>query len=135
MIRILRPRGPDRVARNAVAYRRYVMQSTRPRPAVKLSGALLRYRIMALVTGTLLVVLVFVAVPLNWWAHEHGPVAVVGTLHGFLFMIYLVTALDLGVRRRWPLLKLGLVMIAGTIPFASFVAERKITREIKAISA
>jgi integral membrane protein len=111
------------------------MQTTRPRQSVKLSGALLRYRIMALVTGTLLVVLVFVAVPLNWWAHEHGPVAVVGTAHGFLFMVYLVTALDLGMRRRWPLLKLGLVMIAGTIPFASFVAERKITREIKAISA
>jgi len=47
---------------------------------------------------------------------------VIGTAHGFLFMVYLVTALDLGVRRRWPLLRLGLVMIAGTIPFASFVA-------------
>jgi integral membrane protein len=101
------------------------------RRAVRVGGALLRYRIMALVTGTLLVVLVFVAVPLNWWAHMHGPVAVVGTAHGFLFMVYLVTALDLGVRRRWPLLRLGLVMIAGTIPFASFVAERKVTREVR----
>lgn len=105
------------------------------RRGMQLGGALLRYRIMALVTGTLLVVLVFVAVPLNWWAHQHGPVAVVGTAHGFLFMVYLVTALDLGVRRRWPLVKLGLVMIAGTIPFASFVAERKITREVRALSA
>lgn len=105
------------------------------RRGMRLGGALLRYRIMALVTGTLLVVLVFVAVPLDWWADQHGPVAVVGTAHGFLFMVYLVTALDLGVRRRWPLLKLGLVMIAGTIPFASFVAERKITREIREVSA
>jgi integral membrane protein len=102
---------------------------------MRLGGALLRYRIMALVTGTLLIALVFVAVPLNWWGHMHGPVAVIGTAHGFLFMVYLVTALDLGVRRRWPLLKLGLVMIAGTVPFASFVAERKITREVRDASA
>ena len=101
------------------------------RRGMRVSGALLRYRIMAFVTGVLLIALVFVAVPLNWWAHMHGPVAVIGTAHGFLFMVYLVTALDLGVRRRWPLLRLGLVMIAGTIPFASFVAERKVTREVR----
>jgi integral membrane protein len=105
------------------------------RGRVGIGGALLRYRVMALVTGTLLVLLVFVAVPLNWWAHVHGPVAVVGTAHGFLFMAYLVSALDLGVRRRWPLVKLGLVMIAGTVPFASFVAERKISREVRPVSA
>ncbi len=92
-------------------------------------GALLRYRVLAIVTGTMLVLLVFVAMPLRYFADMHGPVAVIGTAHGFLFMVYLVTALDLGVRRRWPLVKLGLIMIAGTIPFASFVAERRVTRE------
>ena len=105
------------------------------RRGTRIGGALLRYRIMAFVTGVLLVVLVFVAVPLNWWAHMHGPVAVVGTAHGFLFMVYLVTALDLGVRRRWHLVRLGLVMIAGTIPFCSFIAERNVTRDVRAAEA
>jgi len=102
---------------------------------MRVGGALLRYRIMAFVTGVLLIALVFVAVPLDWWGGTHGPVAVIGTAHGFLFMLYLVTALDLGVRRRWPLLRLGLVMIAGTIPFASFVAEHFVTREVRGGSA
>lgn len=91
-----------------------------------LPGSFLRYRIMAFTTGVLLVLLVFVAVPIRyWWGHNHGPVAVLGPAHGFLFMVYLVTAFDLGVRLRWPWLKLGLVMLAGTVPFASFYAERR----------
>jgi integral membrane protein len=89
------------------------------------SGAFLRYRIMAFTTGVLLVLLVFVAVPIRYLGHNHGPVAVIGTAHGFLFMVYLLTAFDLGVRLRWPWLKLGLVMVAGTVPFASFYAERR----------
>jgi integral membrane protein len=98
-------------------------------------SAFLRYRVMAFVTGTLLVLLVFVALPIKYWGHNSGPTALIGTAHGFLFMVYLVTALDLGVRRRWNLVKLGLVMIAGTVPFASFYAEHKVHQEIEALAA
>ena len=110
------------------------MSATAPARGMRVGGALLRYRVLAIVTGIMLLLLVFVAVPLKYLADMHGPVAVIGTAHGFLFMVYLVTALDLGVRRRWPLLRLGLVMIAGTIPFASFVAERRVTREVQSAS-
>ncbi|MGX7678255.1 DUF3817 domain-containing protein [Jatrophihabitans sp. DSM 45814] len=98
-------------------------------------NSFLRYRVMAFVTGTLLVLLVFVAIPIRYIGHNHGPVAVIGTAHGFLFMVYLVTALDLGVRRRWNLIKLALVMVAGTVPFASFFAEHKIHEEMKPLLA
>lgn len=109
-------------------------QRTRPLTTAY-RGAYLRYRVMAYVTGVMLVLLVFVAVPLKYWADSPGPVAVIGTAHGFLFIIYLLTALDLGARLRWPLVRLGLVMIAGTIPFMSFVAERSIRHEIAARAA
>lgn len=97
-----------------------------------LSGAFLRYRILAFTTGVLLILLVFVAIPIKYLGNNEGPVALIGTAHGFLFMVYLVTALDLGIRLRWPWLKLGLVMLAGTIPFASFVAERRAHHEVRA---
>jgi integral membrane protein len=93
-----------------------------------LTGAFWRYRIMAFTTGTLLVVLVFVAIPIQVWGHNKTLEAIVGTAHGFLFMVYLVTALDLGTRLGWlrrSWLKLALVMLAGTIPFASFYAEHR----------
>lgn len=94
-------------------------------------SSFVRYRVMAFVTGTLLVLLVFLALPIKYFGHNDGPTALIGTAHGFLFMVYLVTALDLGIRRRWSWLKLGLVMIAGTVPFASFYAEHTIRQEIE----
>lgn len=97
-----------------------------------LSGAFLRYRILAFITGVLLILLVFVALPMKYLGDNEGPTSLIGTAHGFLFMVYLVTALDLGIRLRWAWLKLGLVMLAGTVPFASFVAERRAHQEVRA---
>jgi len=39
---------------------------------MRVGGALLRYRIMAFVTGVLLIALVFIAVPLDWWGAPTG---------------------------------------------------------------
>jgi integral membrane protein len=108
-----------------------VTQPATAAPRVRYAGALLRYRTMAFVTGVMLLLLVFVAMPLKYAADMPGPVAVIGTAHGFLFMVYLVTALDLGIRLRWNPIRLVLIMAAGTIPFMSFVAERSVVREVR----
>ena len=55
--------------------------------------------------------------------------------HGWLYMAYVVVTLWLGYIRRWPLLKMALVCIAGTIPFAVFFAERRVVRDEEARSA
>jgi integral membrane protein len=107
------------------------MDSTRQPAGIR--GAFLRYRVMAYVTGTLLVLLVFVALPIKYIGGNDTPTAIIGTAHGFLFMVYLLTALDLGIRLRWRWLKLGLIMLAGTIPFASFVAERHAHRDVESL--
>jgi integral membrane protein len=78
--------------------------------------------------ASILLILVFVGVPLNHLAHRPGVVAVLGPLHGFLYIVYLLTAVALAFLRRWPLLRTVLVMLAGTSPFLSFVAERKVSR-------
>jgi integral membrane protein len=72
-----------------------------------------------------------VAVPLKYGADITWPASVIGTAHGFLYMAYLVTVLDLGLRMRWHILRLLLVAVAGTVPFLSFVAERKITELVR----
>lgn len=94
-----------------------------------MKGALLRYRIMAYITGVLLILLVGVAVPLKYLAGEPFLVAVVGSAHGWLYMVYLLAAYDLCRRCKWTWTRTGLVMLAGTVPVMSFVAERKITAE------
>jgi integral membrane protein len=92
-----------------------------------MSAALTRFRVMAYVVGVLLLVLVFVAMPLKYFADQPTMVAIVGPLHGFLYMVYLVAAFDLAVRAKWPFLRTVAVLLAGTVPVMSFVAERKAT--------
>ena len=67
---------------------------------------LLAYRVMSYVTGVLLVILVFVGLPLKYGFDSPDVVAVVGTAHGFLFMVYVVVVLALGFIARWSIGKI-----------------------------
>lgn len=93
-------------------------------------GTLTRFRVMAWVTGVLLLVLVFVAVPMKRIGDDETLVHIVGVMHGWLYMAYLVTAFLLAYQLRWPLSRTLLLLVAGTVPFASFYAERRVVREL-----
>ncbi|WP_229403163.1 DUF3817 domain-containing protein [Micromonospora okii] len=93
-----------------------------------MGGALTRYRVIAWIVGVALVVLVLIGMPLKYGFDESGVVAVVGTAHGWLYMLYLAAAFDLSRRADWPLKRMVLVMLAGTVPFVSFYAERRVSR-------
>jgi integral membrane protein len=85
-----------------------------------------RYRVMAYVVGTLLVVLCAIALPLQY-AFGHPLFAEVGfDVHGIVFIVYLVTVADLSRRRgfRW---KRVLAMAAsGVVPGLAFYEERRV---------
>lgn len=92
-------------------------------------GALVRYRTIAWIVGTGLLVLVLVGMPLKYAGGNETVVAIVGPVHGFLFMIYLALTFDLSRRLHWSFPRMILVMAAGTIPFLSFWTERKVSRD------
>jgi integral membrane protein len=111
--------------------------STLPRALARRVGqgipaALLRYRVMAWIVGVLLIALILVAVPLKYAAGLDQPVTVIGTLHGWLYFIFFLVACDLALRARWTLKGAVLVLLAGTVPILSFVAERIATRKTRA---
>ncbi len=91
-------------------------------------AVLTRYRVMAYTTAVLLIVLVFVGVPLQVAGH---PVlaTVVGTMHGFLYIVYLFVAFQLTRTLHIPVFRTILVLIAGTVPFGAIFAERRLTSE------
>jgi integral membrane protein len=102
-----------------------------PAPArADLRGAVLRFRVMAYTVGVMLLILVFVGVPLQIWADAPGVVHLVGPIHGFLYIVYLVLGADLARRAGWPIWRLWDVVLAGLIPFAAFVVERRVERRI-----
>jgi integral membrane protein len=102
-------------------------------------GYLLRYRVMAYVVGTLLIVLILVGVPLKYFASDGSQAqdagewitTWLGVLHGYLYMIFLVTAILLARRARFPFgFALG-VMLLGTIPILSFWGEHLARTRVK----
>ena len=92
-----------------------------------MTAALTRFRVVAYVVGVLLLLLVFVAMPMRYIGDDPTLVKLIGPVHGFAYMVYLVVAFDLAVRAKWTFGRTALVLLAGTIPVMSFVAERKVT--------
>jgi integral membrane protein len=45
--------------------------------------------------------------------------------------VYLVLAYDLARRVGWPVGRTVLLLLAGTVPFLTFVVERRVTRELR----
>jgi integral membrane protein len=86
--------------------------------------AVLRYRVMAYVTGVVLMILCFVGIPLQVAAHNTIVVNDVGTLHGILYIIYIIVAYLLTRRLKLAMGPTVLVLLAGTIPVLTFVVER-----------
>jgi len=101
-------------------------------------GALTRYRVMAWITGTMLLLLCLEIV-LKYVLQVNGvdadghakPVigAWVAFAHGWIYVVYLVTVVDLWSTMRWRLGRLASLAAAGVVPVMSFVLERRVHRQ------
>ncbi len=98
------------------------------------SSALTRYRVMAWAAGIGLLLLL-VNMYLHYVQDVSSVLDLVPRVHGFVYMAYLVTVFDLSFRMKWPLSKGVLISLAGTVPFLSFVAEHRITRQTREVLA
>ena len=98
----------------------------------KLGGTLKRWRVMAIVVGTVLAFMTVVGLPYRYLFDGEGLWYSVGwQIHGMLYMLYLVTTIDLAIKDKWAPGRALAVALAGTIPFLSFYFERRITTEVR----
>ena len=58
-------------------------------------------------------------------------VTIVAPVHGWLYVIYLIAVGDLARRVEWRVTRILLVALAGTIPFLSFVMERRVVSWVR----
>lgn len=104
-----------------------------------MTGALTRYRIMATIVGVLLVVLILVGMPLKYLLEEGSDAqqlgewitTYLGVAHGWLYMIFLVTAFLLSRKAGWDLAFTAVTLVCGTIPVLSFWAEHRATARVR----
>jgi integral membrane protein len=126
-----------------------VSAETDPTPADPpgLAAALRRYQLLAGVVGVLLVVLCLVGLPLHW-AHLIDPAwfpvgstgervgdaisQYLGVAHGWLYMVFVLLAFVLSRKAGWDLGFTLVTLVLGTVPIASFWAERRATRRVRA---
>ena len=112
-------------------------RTSRQHTPAQISAALRRYQIMAWATGVWLLVLTaevvyhFLILP-RIGGERPTWTKYIGTAHGWFYFIYLITALDLSLKARLDLKRVLVTLIAGTVPFLSFVVERKRTHEVRA---
>lgn len=104
-----------------------------PRPAKspKVMAAFRRYKIAAFIVGWGLLLLC-AAMVLKYLFDLPQFVVIWGPIHGALFVGYVILAFDLAYKDRWSPLGTLWVLVAGTIPFVSFVAEKQVQRKILA---
>jgi integral membrane protein len=103
------------------------------------AGALLRYRVMAYVTGVVLFTATTMLIIQDVFdVHSiKTPTGIAWVLHGYCYLVYVAVTLHLWLKlglgrhifdRRGAGLRLLLTLLAGTIPLLSFVAERSTVR-------
>lgn len=106
---------------------------TAPQSPEKLRGALLRYRVMAFVVGTMLLILFAIVIGQHVFGYGlKTPEKIVAPLHGYLYLVYLVAAADLAVRARFRIPRLLVVICAGFVPGLAFYIEHRITSQLRA---
>lgn len=97
-------------------------------------GSLLRFRVMAVITGAMLII-VFLGMlrytPLvNVSDAVESVLGVIAQVHGIIYIIYVFTAVQLWSQARWGYVRLGVLFLGGIIPVLSFFLERRLTREL-----
>ncbi|WP_434062029.1 DUF3817 domain-containing protein [Actinotalea lenta] len=93
------------------------------------AGALTRYRVMAYVTGTMLLLLVAEMLLKYVVGVDESVVRLIGWIpyaHGWIYVVYLVTVFDLWSTVRWGFGRLVTMALAGVVPVMSFVLERRV---------
>ncbi|WP_026756010.1 DUF3817 domain-containing protein [Sediminibacter sp. Hel_I_10] len=83
------------------------------------------FRLVALLEGISYILLLFIAVPIKYFANDPQYVKLLGMPHGILFLAYIVLAIVLASEMGWTKKTLFIVLLASIIPFGTFYVEYK----------
>lgn len=95
-----------------------------------LSTPLSRLRITGLLEGASFLLLIFIAMPLKYFADQPLAVRYVGMAHGILFLLYLLALLPVGLDHRWGPRTFAWAILASLLPGGPFVFDAKVLRPL-----
>lgn len=86
---------------------------------------------MGRVEGASLLVLLLVAMPLKYLGGQPMAVRVVGSLHGVLWLLYMLLLARLWVTLKWPFRTVVMAGVASVLPFGPWWFERRRAAEVR----
>ena len=96
-----------------------------------MKNEILRFRVMALIAGVMSLLLWFVYLPVKYLLDNPdllSNVMWIPMAHGYLYPVYVLTAIQFAAKAKWSLIRMLGLILAGTLPIASIVAERRVVR-------
>lgn len=84
-----------------------------------------RFRLVAYLEGISFLALLGIAMPLKYVYGNPYPVKFVGWAHGVLFIAYVAMLSSLSTEKNWPMKTKILGLIAGVLPFGTFIFDKK----------
>jgi len=83
------------------------------------------FKIIAFLEGLSYLLLLFVAVPLKYFAENEKLVQALGMPHGILFIAYVIMAFLLKDQMKWDTKNLLIILACSLLPFGTFWVDRK----------
>ncbi len=93
------------------------------------------FKLVAILEGISFLALLFIAMPLKYFADLPKAVTVVGWIHGALFVWYIYALAIVHFTLQWSIIKSGLAFLASLVPFGTFVLDRQLKKDEVALIA
>lgn len=87
------------------------------------------FRKVAVAEGISYLLLLFIAMPLKYWADMPLAVKYTGWAHGLLFVLYAVCLVMVWQEAKWKFGKAAMIFCASLLPFAPFIVDKRLKSE------
>lgn len=86
-------------------------------------------RVTGILEGISYLLLLFIAMPLKYFADMPAAVKYTGWAHGLLFILFIAGAAWVAFRQQWRMLKMVEAFVASLLPFGTFIFDRKLKKD------
>ena len=92
-----------------------------------------RLRLIGITEGISFLILLFIAMPLKYFADIPEAVKYTGWVHGVLFILYVLALAHVRLNLPWSWKQLSVAFIASLLPFGTFILDKQWRQEEKVV--
>ncbi|MCP2045867.1 DUF3817 domain-containing protein [Pontibacter sp. HSC-36F09] len=88
-----------------------------------------RLRTIGIYEGISYLLLLGIAMPIKYMAGIPEVVKYTGWAHGVLFVLYMMSVLEVTLTHNWSIKKVAAAVVASLLPFGPFILDKKLLKE------